>query len=170
VLRAVTIVRKAAVKAGAIVDRITLDHEARQRRRIAVRSDTGSDFLIDLEKASTVRDGDALRLEDGGLLIVKAAAEPLLEIKAENPLRLLRVAWHIGNRHTPAEITADAIYLTEDHVLATMVRGLGCSVRRVMRAFQPEPGAYAGHDSHAHDHGAGDHVVCPPTTDPAATS
>jgi urease accessory protein len=167
VLRAVAIVRKPAVKAGAIVGRITLDHEARQRRRMVVRSDAGSEFLLDLEKASTLREGDALRLEDGGLLVVKAAAEPLIEIRAENPLRLLRVAWHIGNRHTPAEITEDAIYLAADHVLATMVRGLGCSVQPVLRAFQPELGAYAGHDHH---HDVGDQAARPPLLDAAAKS
>ena len=85
-----------------------------------------------------------------GLFAVKAAPQKLLEIKAENPLRLLRVAWHIGNRHTPAEITADAIYIEEDHVLAQMVRGQGCSVITVTRPFRPERGAYD--HGHAHTH------------------
>jgi urease accessory protein len=80
----------------------------------------------------------------------------LLEIKAENPLRLLRVAWHIGNRHTPAEIAADAIYIEEDHVLAEMVRGQGCSVTQVTRPFRPERGAYDHGHAHGHAHASGE--------------
>jgi urease accessory protein len=141
-IRATSIVRKLAVKPERVNDSVTLDHEHRQRRRIRLTSDGDLEFLLDLDKATGLDDGDALKLEDGRLIAVKAAPQKLLEIKAENPLRLLRVAWHIGNRHTPAEITADAIYIEEDHVLAQMVRGQGCSVITVTRPFRPERGAY----------------------------
>jgi urease accessory protein len=153
--RAISVVRKAAVRAEKVVDTVTLDHEGRQRRRIALTGDRGLAFLLDLDKATVLADGDAVKLEDGGLVQVKAAAQPLLEITAENPLRLLRLAWHIGNRHTPAEITADAIYIERDHVLAEMVRGQGGLAREVERPFQPERGAYE-HDC-GHDHGHGHH-------------
>jgi urease accessory protein len=153
--RATSIVRKAAVKQDRVVDRLTLDHEGRQKRRVALKADGGLELLVDLEKATVLDDGDALKLDDGRLVEVKAAPERLLEVKAENPLRLLRVAWHIGNRHTPAEVTADAIYIQDDHVLAEMVRGQGCSVTPVTRPFRPERGAYdhASHDHHDHHHG-----------------
>jgi urease accessory protein len=147
--RATAIVRKLAVKPERVNDSVTLDHEHRLRRRIRLTSDGDLEFLLDLDKASALEDGDALKLEDGRLILVKAAPQKLLEIKAENPLRLLRIAWHIGNRHTPAEITADAIYIEEDHVLAEMVRGQGCSVAPVMRPFRPERGAY----DHGHARG-----------------
>ncbi|HEX3181172.1 MAG TPA: urease accessory protein UreE [Beijerinckiaceae bacterium] len=147
-IRATSIVRKLAVKPERVSDSVTLDHEHRQRRRIRLTSDGDLEFLLDLDKATGLDDGDALKLEDGRLIAVKAAPQKLLEIKAENPLRLLRVAWHIGNRHTPAEITADAIYIEEDHVLAQMVRGQGCSVITVTRPFRPERGAY----DHGHAH------------------
>jgi urease accessory protein len=171
-LRATAIIRKAAVKPERVADTVTLDHEGRHRRRVALKGEGGLDFLLDLDKAATLNDGDAVKLEDGRLVQVKAAAEPLLEIRAENPLRLMRIAWHIGNRHTPAEIAADAIYIEEDHVLAEMVRGQGGTATPVMRPFQPERGAYehdCGHDHHGdhghhhdhghdgHDHGHGDH-------------
>jgi urease accessory protein len=165
-LRATTIVRKPAVKADRVADSVTLDHEGRNRRRIALKGDTGLDFLMDLDKATVLNDGDALKLEDGRLVQVRAAAQRLLEVKAENPLRLLKVAYHVGNRHTPAEVTADAIYIEDDHVLAEMVRGLGCTASPVMRAFQPERGAYEhdcghdhghGHAHHGHSHGDHDH-------------
>jgi urease accessory protein len=149
-IRATSIVRKLAVKPERVSDSVTLDHEHRQRRRIRLTSDGDLEFLLDLDKATGLDDGDALKLEDGRLIAVKAAPQKLLEIKGENPLRLLRVAWHIGNRHTPAEITADAIYIEEDHVLAQMVRGQGCSVITVTRPFRPERGAYD--HGHAHTH------------------
>jgi urease accessory protein len=156
-LRASAIVRKAAVRPDRVADTVILDHEGRQRRRIALQAEGGLEFLLDLDKAAVLNNGDALKLDDGRLVQVKAAPQPLLEIRAENPLRLMRIAWHIGNRHTAAEITTDAIYIEDDHVLAEMVRGQGGTATPVMRAFQPERGAYehdCGHDhgSHAHGH------------------
>ena len=169
-LRATSVVRKAAVRQDRVVDSLTLDHDDRNRRRLALKGDGGLDVLLDLDKATALGDGDAVKLEDGRLVLVKAAPQSLLEIRAENPLRLMRVAWHIGNRHTPAEITADAIYIENDHVLAEMVRGQGCAMSAVMRPFQPERGAYDhdhancdhpghdhGHHGHQHDHHGHDH-------------
>jgi urease accessory protein len=160
-LRATSIVRKPAVKADKVADTVTLDHEGRNRRRVALRGDGGLDFLLDLDRATALNDGDAVQLEDGRLIQVRAAPQRLLEVRAENPLRLLRVAYHVGNRHAPAEITADAVYVEEDHVLAEMVRGQGCTATAVMRPFQPERGAYeheCGHDhGHHHDHHHHDH-------------
>jgi urease accessory protein len=150
-IRATSVIRKLAVKPERVSDSVTLDHEHRHRRRIRLTTDGDLEFLLDLDKASGLDDGDALELEDGRLIRVKAAPQQLLEIKAENPLRLLRIAWHIGNRHTPAEITADAIYIEEDHVLAEMVRGQGCSVAAVTRPLRPEGGAYDHGHAHSHE-------------------
>lgn len=153
-----SITRKAAVKAEKIVDSVSLDHEGRHRRRIVLKGEKGLEFLLDLDKAAVLNDGDAVKLEDGSLVLIKAAPQTLLEVRAENPLRLLKTAWHIGNRHTPCEITADALYLEDYHVLAEMIRGLGCSTSIVSRPFQPERGAYDdhghahGHHGHSHDH------------------
>ncbi len=147
-IRATSVVRRAAVKAERVHDSVTLDHEARHRRRITLVTDGGESVLLDLDKATVLDDGDAVKLDDERLVIVKAAPQKLLEIRAENPLRLLRIAWHIGNRHTPAEITPDAIYIEDDHVLAEMVRGQGCRVTTVEQPFRPERGAY---HTHAHE-------------------
>jgi len=153
-----SITRKAAVKVEKIIDSVSLDHEGRHRRRIVLKGEKGLEFLLDLDKATVLNDGDAVKLEDGSLVLIKAAPQTLLEVRAENPLRLLKTAWHIGNRHTPCEITADALYLEDDHVLAEMIRGLGCSTSIVSRPFQPERGAYDdhgpahGHHGHAHGH------------------
>jgi urease accessory protein len=169
-LRATSIVRKPAVRPERVVDRVTLDHEGRNRRRIALKAEGGLDFLLDLERAAALNDGDAVKLEDGRLVQVQAAPQRLLEVRAENPLRLLRMAWHIGNRHAAAEITADALYIEDDPVLAEMVRGQGGTATPVMRPFQPERGAYehdCGHDHghhghvHEHEHHAHDHAHGP---------
>ena len=153
-----SITRKAAVKVEKIVDSVSLDHEGRHRRRIVLKGEKGLEFLLDLDKATVLNDGDAVKLEDGSLVLIKAAPQTLLEVRAENPLRLLKTAWHIGNRHTPCEITADALYLEDDHVLAEMIRGLGCSTLIVSRPFQPERGAYDDHGhAHGHSHDHQDH-------------
>jgi urease accessory protein len=155
-LHARSVRRKAAVKVDKVVDTVTLDAEGRYRRRVTLTSDGGKEFLLDLAQATWLADGDALMLDGGGLIQVKAAPEKLLEVTAASPHRLLRIAWHVGNRHTPAEITPDAIYIADDHVLAEMVRGLGASVASVTRPFNPEGGAYGGHGAaHGAGHGHG---------------
>ena len=98
-------------------DSVTLDFDARHRRRIVLHTDGGEDVLLDLERAVAMAHGDGLALEGGGHLVVKAAAEALVCVKASGADHLLRLAWHIGNRHLPAEITADAIYIRPDKVI-----------------------------------------------------
>lgn len=162
-LRATTVVRKLAVKPDRVADTVTLTHADRRARLGTLKGEGGLKFLLALDKATALDDGDALKLEDGRLVQVRAAAEKLLEVRAENPLRLMRALWHIGNSHAPVEIAQDAIYIADDHALAELVRGQGCSVRPVTRPFRPERGAGAhaghahGHDEHGHDHGHHDH-------------
>jgi urease accessory protein len=160
-IRATTIVRRPAVKPERVADTLTLDHESRHRRRIALTGEGGLVFLLDLDRATALDDGDAVKLEDGRLVQVRAAPERLIEITTGNPLRLMKVAWHLGNRHVATELGADALYIAHDHVLLEMVRGLGASAREVDRPFRPERGAYEGghdHGSHAHDHHGPDHA------------
>lgn len=161
-IRATRVLRRDALS-GEIVDRIVLDHGDRHRRRMAMRGAGGLAFLLDLAEPTVLDDGDALVLEDGRLVWVEAAPERLLAIRAPSDHVLKRLIWHIGNRHIPAEIAADAVYIGFDHVLAEMVRGLGGSAEPVERPFRPEGGAYsgkaAGHHhghSHAHPHHAHD--------------
>jgi urease accessory protein len=152
-IRASSIIRSLAARDDQVVDTVTLDHQDRYRRRAALSCARGLEILLDLEKPTRIEDGDALKLEDGRLVRVIAAAEELIEITSENPTRLLRAAWHLGNRHTPAEITTEAIYVAKDHVLVEMLRGLGLTTRSVTRPFRPERGAYeASHGHHGHEH------------------
>ncbi|MFG1288347.1 urease accessory protein UreE [Xanthobacter versatilis] len=160
-IRATVVVRRPAVRAEKVADEITLDHHARHRRRFALTADGGTAFLLDLDKATVLDDGDAVKLEDGRLIRIKAAPEDLVEVTTANPLRLMKVAWHLGNRHVPTEITESAVYFVDDHVLTEMVRGLGAGVAKVTRPFRPEKGAYEAaeaHGGHGHeDHGHHDH-------------
>ena len=131
------------------VGAVTLDYDARHRRRIRMVCDDTEPVLLDLEQAVALRDGDGLRVEGGGWIAVRAAAEDLVEIRAATTQALHRIAWHLGNRHCPAEIRGDRIYMRRDHVIEAMLEGLGAQLAPVSRPFDPEGGAYAG----THDHG-----------------
>ncbi|WP_092039242.1 urease accessory protein UreE [Methylobacterium pseudosasicola] len=151
-IRATRILRREHLSGGEIVDRVVLDSGERHRRRVAMRGAGGLGFLLDLPEAAVLEDGDALVLEDGRLVWVEAAPERLLEIRAASDHALKRLIWHIGNRHIPAEIGAEAFWIADDHVLADMVRGLGGTAEPVERPFRPEGGAYSGGHAHAHGH------------------
>ncbi len=150
-------------------DTVVLDFDGRHRRRMAMTGTRGLEFLLDLENATVLRGGDALVLDDGRLIEVVAAPEPLAEIRGSDPQHLVRVAWHLGNRHLPTQITARGLRIRRDHVIEAMVKGLGARVIEIEAPFDPEGGAYAGgghghapesdphqhtvHDRSSHDHG-----------------
>ena len=151
-------------------DTVVLDFDDRHRRRMAMTGTRGLEFLLDLENAVALRGGDALVLEDNRLIEVVAAPESLIEIRGADPHHLIRVAWHLGNRHLPTQIMAKALRIRRDHVIEVMVRGLGARVIEIEAPFDPEGGAYAGgghahvpasdpdeHDAHGHSHGHHDH-------------
>jgi urease accessory protein len=146
----------------AAADTVVLDFDDRHRRRMAMTGTRGQEFLLDLENAVALRGGDALVLEDGRLIEVVAAAEPLLEIKGSDPHHLIRVAWHLGNRHLPTQIMPKGLRIRRDHVIEAMVKGLGARVIEIEAPFDPEGGAYAGaahgHAHEAHDHTGHDHA------------
>jgi urease accessory protein len=98
-------------------DTVVLDFDDRHRRRMAMTGTRGLEFLLDLEHAVALRGGDALMLEDGRLVEIVAAAEPLLEIRGRDPQHLVRIAWHLGNRHLPTQIMAKALRIRRDHVI-----------------------------------------------------
>jgi urease accessory protein len=140
--------------ADAAADAVTLDYDARFRRRMVLHCDSGREVLLDLPKAVAMADGDGLRLEDGGWLTVKARPEPLVEIRAVDAHALARLAWHLGNRHLATEIADGVLRIRPDHVIEAMLEGLGAALTRVSRPFQPEGGAYGDHAGpHRHDHG-----------------
>lgn len=133
-------------------DRIVLDAEDRRRRRIAFTGEKGTQILLDFEKPVSLRDGDGLELDDGAVVQVVGAPEPLVEISAHSPRELARLAWHLGNRHTEVQIVGDRLRIRRDHVLEEMLRGLGAHLQPLEAPFDPEGGA---HDvaTHGHAHG-----------------
>jgi urease accessory protein len=135
---------------------LTLDFDARHRRRIRLTADEGEDILLDLPKAIAMADGDGLQLEDGRWLIVRAAMEHIVEIRHKDPNQLVRLAWHLGNRHLPTEIRDQALRIRPDHVIEQMLSGFGADLMNVQAAFQPEGGAYGDHGHH-HSHNGGGH-------------
>jgi len=142
----------------AAADTVVLGFDDRHRRRMAMTCTRGLEFLLDLENAVALRGGDALVLEDGRLIEVVAAPEPLAEIRVADPQHLVRVAWHLGNRHLPTQIMAKGLRIRRDHVIEAMVKGLGARVIEIEAPFDPEGGAYAGGGHAAHDHDARGHA------------
>ena len=135
---------------------VTLGYDDRHRRRVVLTADNGMRFLLDLPETTLLHEGDGLRLEDGSWLAVRAADEDLVEVTAPLGDALVRFAWHLGNRHLPADLGAGRILIRDDHVIVDMLRHLGASVRRVRAPFNPERGAYQGLQAHHHhDHGHG---------------
>lgn len=142
--------------APAPADTITLDEGDRHRRRVAMRSDGGVAFLLDLPAARLLRHGEGLRLEDGRVIAVRARPERLLEVRARDARHLLALTWQIGNRHLAAQIEESRVLIRHDPVIAEMLEGLGAALREVEEAFDPEGGAYGDH-THSHDHGPSHH-------------
>ncbi|BBK34399.1 urease accessory protein [Stella humosa] len=143
-----------------VVDRVVLEFEDRFRRRVRLRAESGLLFLLDLPTATVLGDGDGLALDGGGFVRVEAKPERLVSVGAATPGGLARLAWHIGNRHLPADIGHDRILIRDDHVIVDMLRGLGAIVEAVEAPFNPEGGAYGQHNHdpghpHGHDHGDG---------------
>ncbi len=144
---------------------VALDWDTRCRSRFDVTDSTGRRLGVFLPRGQVVRGGDVLVAEDGALVRVVAAAQPVMVVRAcaahGSPLDLLRAGYHLGNRHVPLELRADHLKLEPDPVLAAMLRALHLVVDEALAAFEPESGAYGGHASggqtpaqpHAHPHG-----------------
>jgi urease accessory protein len=132
------------------VDRVVLDAGDRLRRRIVLTTEKGARLLLDFAEPVMLRDGDGLVLEDGSVVLVSGQAEPLIEVSAKAPADFVRIAWHIGNRHTDAQFMDKSFRIRRDHVLEEMLKGLGAGITVVEAPFDPEPAAPhgGGHDHH----------------------
>lgn len=151
-LRAVS-TRSGPIAAADADDQVILDFDDRHRRRLAMTAVGGLAFLLDLADTPSLADGDGLELDDGRLVRVVAKPERLAEFTIGDPLKLARVAWHLGNRHTPVEIHAAALRIRDDYVLVELVKKLGADEIAFMRApFNPERGAYGHGATMPHDH------------------
>ncbi|MEJ6388194.1 urease accessory protein UreE [Gymnodinialimonas ulvae] len=151
----VSAVRRAGDWSGAAADRIALDYEGRFVRRKRLLTESGRAVLLDLAQVHSLEHGDGLVLADGRVIEIVAAPEPLLKITGD----LARLAWHIGNRHTPCQVMGDHLLIRDDHVLKAMLEQLGAGVAALTAPFRPEGGAYGHGRTMGHDHGPGGHVA-----------
>ncbi len=129
---------------------LELTYDARFLRRKVLKTTSGEDILVDLPQTTSLDHGGVLKTASGDEFEIVAAPEELLEVTGEN---LVRLAWHIGNRHTPCQIEEKALYIQKDHVLADMLTRLGATLREVVAPFTPEGGAYGHGRTHGHSHG-----------------
>lgn len=143
-------------------DFVVLAHDQRHLRRKLLHLSNDEMVMLDLKEAVLFSNGDLLVVENGDLIEVRASNEKLFEITPKNSVHLIELAWHLGNRHLPAQINEDRILIMRDHVIRAMLEGLGATVREVEEPFQPVRGAYHstgghGHDHHGHEHHNHDH-------------
>lgn len=160
-MRATHILPAGSWVAATAIDRVRLTYDERNRRRLRYVALGGTEFLLDLPRAMVMNEGDGLELETGQVIAVEAAPESVVEVTTADAGTLLRIAWHIGNRHLSAELHPSHILIRDDHVIVQMLAALGATVRHLQAPFTPEPGAYsgaAGHSLFAHSHGAHQHV------------
>ena len=139
--------------AASAIDCVVLDAGDRNRRRIVLTGEKGTQLLLDFAKPVSLRDGDGLVLDDGSIVAVVGAPEPLVEICAHG-LESVRLAWHLGNRHTDVQIVGEHLRIRRDHVLEEMLRGLGAHLEPLDAAFDPEQSAPSHEHGHGYDHGA----------------
>lgn len=140
------VLRQSAADAA---DRIVLAYDERFLRRKRLTCASGASVMVDLPQTVSLDDGDALVTDDGRKLAIVAADEPVVVVRGNLP----RLAWHIGNRHTPCEVTATHLVIRRDHVLENMLKTLGADLTLTFAPFRPEGGAY-GHGrtlGHSHD-------------------
>jgi urease accessory protein len=151
-MRADTILRAGTWDATGEIDRVLIDFDRRHRRRIVLHTERGREVLLDLPHAARLREGDGLAVETG-VVRVCARPEKLLEIHAHDAGEMVRIAWHLGNRHLPVQLLGDRVRIRDDHVIREMVEGLGGHVDQIEAPFDPEAGAYAGglHQHHHHE-------------------
>lgn len=164
-IRATKTVSAGGFDPAAVIDVVDLDFEDRRRRRLSMTGRNGTSFLVDLADVPALSGGDGFLLEDGRVVTVAAKPERLVEFASADPLIVTRIAWHLGNRHTPTELLQGAVRIRDDYVLVEMVKKLAVAdIRFLTDAFTPEGGAYGigaitGHDHADHDHAATGHAA-----------
>ena len=135
---------------GIPFDLVVLEHDERRLRRKLLKLQHGDEVMVDFPQTITLDHMSALLLDDGRLVEIIAAEELLYEIRGRDTDHLIRLAWHIGNRHTSAQLEASRILIKRDHVLKTMLEGLGATVTNISEPFFAEHGAYHSHGDTGH--------------------
>jgi urease accessory protein len=154
--RATSVLAAADRHGRPVIDTVILDYAQRSAQKITVTGVKGGAVEIDLQQPARLRTDDLLLLDDGGVVEVVAAPEPLIEARAADVAALSRLAWHLGDRHVPVQVLPNRIRARRDAAIEALLKSLGAKVAMIEAPFEPEGGAYAsshGHDhDHAHDH------------------
>ncbi len=153
--RAVRILKPAERAGRTVADTVILDYAQRSAQKIAVTGVKGASVQIDLAAPARLRTDDALLLDDGSVVEVVAAPEPLLEARAADLAQLARLAWHLGDRHVPAQLFANRIRVRAEANIEELLTALGAKLARIEAPFEPEGGAYEAAHAHGQDHAHG---------------
>jgi urease accessory protein len=144
-----------------ITDTLILDYARRSARTFTATGLKGGAYDLALDTPGRLRTDDVLELDDGTLLEVVAAAEPLIEARAADVSGLMQLAWHLGDRHVPVQVLPNRVRVRHEAQLESLLQSLGAKLTLIEAPFEPEGGAYAGshrhHHDHSHDHGHGHH-------------
>lgn len=138
--------------AQAPFDVARLPYDARWLRRAVIETAGGAQVLVDLAEARLLPHGCRLLLTDGRTVAVEALPEQLVAVRGDGPHHLMRLAWHLGNRHLPCQIEPDRLLIRPDHVIEHMLAHQGARLERLEAPFDPEGGAYGHGRTHAHEH------------------
>jgi len=134
-------------------DYLELPFDLRQRSRLRVILQSGLEAALMLDRGTILRGGDLLLAENGLVISIIAAKQPVHDVVAQTAQALTCAAYHLGNRHVPLQVGDGWLRLEQDHVLKEMLLGLGMTVTETEAAFEPEAGAYGGGHKHSHDDG-----------------
>ena len=160
-LRAVAILRAGEKQSGDIIDTLLLDYDARRAPAGICTGLKGTQIDIALKTSAPIATDDCLILDDGRLIEIVARPEPLLEVRAPDPASMARLAWHLGDRHIPAQLHERRIRVRRDDATQKLLTALQAHALAIEAPFEPESGAYAGghhhHGAHDHDHHGHDH-------------
>lgn len=147
-----TITRRLSTdEAPAVTLILPFDQRVKSRQRATLS--TGEEVGLHLDRGGVLRGGDRLLADDGRVVGIVAAPETVSTVRCDDPWRLARAAWHLGNRHVPLQVGEGWLRFRHDHVLDDMLRGQGFVVTVEDAPFEPEGGAYGGGHGHAHSHG-----------------
>ena len=135
---------------------VTLPYEKRERSRLRVTLNDGSEAGIQLSRGESLEPHDKLSCDSEGdsasVIEILPAAEKLSVMVCEDRHQFARACYHLGNRHVQLQIQDGRLAYLHDHVLDEMLTGLGFTVSTEQATFEPEAGAYGGGHGHSHSH------------------
>jgi len=153
--RAIRVLPATQRQGRAVVDTVLLDYTQRSTQTLTVTGEKGHCFDIALARPERLRTDDLLELDNGGLVEVVAAPEPLIEARAMDLAALARLAWQLGDRHVPVQILHNRIRVQRVAGIEALLVALGARLMMIEAPFDPEGGAYALSAGHSHDHAHG---------------